>query len=458
MDRVFVGRAEMYERLREWLGKDQDTKVRVISVEGAGGIGKTTLIEEALSSLDLAAHGYLTVDLSGEDFVSDRAPQDPVTVLATIATRAREQLPKNREPYFSLTRHLKEADDAMKADTQRKLNQLYGLSETAKRTMLLLIQTGRTLGQVAPKVREYINLPEVDNETEQKIDAFFEEAHRTFRIGTSFFDQFKRFYKYGRTQDRLATDAWKTMSEDFYTDLAAILSEGPPEGRPKKVMGKDRLFLFVDDYESIQNDFGRHFLLRHFLRKLVQEAPFQTTVLISGRDELTATDAGWSKMFSQELRRHTIRLQPLREEDIVDLLRAQGFKGDILSFARKLYADTEGYPLLVELALDEQGRDGRPVVALMRFYERQTHWMTALQKKWLDHLCFLSWVNLETIPKVLPNEDEHHVFEWFQKEGSIRDTVSSRWAIRPFVRTRVLEYFRSRSPSVFEELQSAAGR
>ena len=89
-------------------------------------------------------------------------------MLATVVTRAREQLPKNREPYFSLTRHLKEADDAMKADTQQKLNQLDGISETAKKTILLLIQTGRTLGQVSPKVREYINLPEVDTETERK--------------------------------------------------------------------------------------------------------------------------------------------------------------------------------------------------------------------------------------------------------------------------------------------------
>jgi hypothetical protein len=96
-----------------------------------------------------------------------------------------------------------------------------------------------------------------------------------------------------------------------------------------QVMGKDRLFLFIDDYESIQNDFGRHFVLKHLLRKLVQEAPFQTTLLISGRDELTATNPGWSKMFSQELPRHTIRLRPLREEDIRELLRVQGFGGDI---------------------------------------------------------------------------------------------------------------------------------
>ena len=258
-------------------------------------------------------------------------------------------------------------------------------------------------------------------------------------------------------------DAWSAISDDLYVDLVAILTGWQAEGKkpfkhmPPKVQGADHLFLYLDDYESMQGEFGKHFLVRNFVPKLLS-APFHTLVLISGRDDLSATHPDWSRIFPSDLRGHTLRLKPIRAEDIQELLRARGIGGNLSSLAEQVFGATEGYPLLVEMMMDEMGGEGLTAVGLMKFYDRQTQWMTREQKRWLDFLSFLDRVNVETIPKVLPKEDPEVVFDWFQREGSIRDTAATTFTVRPFVRTRVLEYFKLKWPTRFREIQASLGR
>jgi hypothetical protein len=416
-------------------------------------------VEEVLRALDLKARGYLTLHLGGEDFRGDEAPRDPVTVLADLAFRAKEQLPKSSEPYFGLTEDLRKANDELSAAVRKKVESELGveMAGSVKAVLKLMVQTGRTLGEVVPKAKQYLDLSRVDDAMLAKLERHIDEARKSFALGGSVTDRLRRAWRHAGKRDRLVRDGWRAMGEDFYTDLVAILAgwHASPKSAmrhlPEKVVGKDHLFLFVDDYECIQNDFGTYFLVRVLLPKLA-EAPFQSTLLMSGRDDLGATEPGWYRTASHQLREHTIRLAPLSQQDVGQILSVNQIADASGELAKRIYRDTDGYPLLVEMAIDEQGREGTSVVALKKFYDRQTYWMSPLQKMWLDHLCFLDEVNLETIPRVLPSEDADAVFEWFEKEGSIRDTLSSKWVVRSFVRSRVLEYFRSKRPSAYHQL------
>lgn len=464
MERTFVGRADVYNKLHLWLSQEQEDKLRVISVEGSGGIGKTTLIEEVLRALDMKDKRYLTLRLRGEDFLGQDGNLDPVTVLADLANRVRDQLPKDNEPYFGLTANLKKANDELNTAIRKKVGAKLDveIAEAGKDAIRLLIQSGRALGEVFPKIKDYVDLDKVDDKTLQQIEQYIDDARKSYELGGNIVDAMKGLWKHAKNQNRLVKDAWRAMSEDFYRDLVAILSGWKSEGEKplkllaKKVPGMDHLFFFIDDYECIQNDFGKHFLVRNLLPKL-STAPFKTTLLICGRDVLSVADPGF-KLVAIGLKKHTIRLKPLKMEDVLEILQANKLPGDLDALARKIFSDTEGYPLLVDLAIDEQGQEGVPVVALKKFYDRQTYWMNHLQKKWLDRLAFLDEVNLETIPKVLPNEDAEVVFDWFEREGSIRDTKSSKWTVRPYVRTRVVEYFKSKRPTEYQRLMEAAAK
>jgi hypothetical protein len=176
--------------------------------------------------------------------------------------------------------------------------------------------------------------------------------------------------------------------------------------------------------------------------------------LVSGRDDFSSNDPTL-KDFAQQLSDNRIPLKPLELQAVKELLQAHNIDGNLDELAKAIHEETEGYPFLVEMAMEEGCSDNIPALALKKFYDRQTHWMTPVQKTWLNRLSFLDEVNLDTIPKVLPAEDATEIMEWFQKEGSIRDELAPKWTVRPFVRTRVLKYLESLSPSEFNQLRKA---
>lgn len=470
MERSFVGRADVFNRLRTWLGEDFDGRVRLISVEGPGGVGKTTLIEEALRAVDLRSRKFLDIRFRGEDFflegsgfLKDRIPLNPVEVLAGVANRARSQLPKDAQPYFALTLQLNDAFAAMKERVLRE-KKWRSLPEMARTYMEMLMTAGKLLGGVSVRFRTFFDATKADPATLDHIERFLEKLDEQFKSSGELGSALNPFHrKLRRNQDRLARDAWPVLAGDFYTDLVSILAGWRKEeaGKniakflPRKVDGRDRLFMFFDDYESIENTFGVSFLVERLIPKLL-DAPFQTVLLIAGRDELSATHPEWNRYFSNELYARTISLLPLTEENLVELITLRGLPGNPGEIARTLFAGTQGFPLLVDLALDEIAKGGKSAVTLMKFADRQTHWMNHTQRRWLEHLAFLDRVNLDTIQKVLPDEDAEEVFHWFQREGSIRDTAASVFTMRPFVRSRMLEYLEIKSPGGFQRLQKIA--
>ena len=84
---------------------------------------------------------------------------------------------------------------------------------------------------------------------------------------------------------------------------------------------------------------------------------------------------------------------------------------------------------------------------LKRFYDRTTRWMNEQQKNWLKHVLFLNEINIYTLQKMFENKNEASaVFEWFQKEGSIRDTYGSVFRVREYLRSRLIDYLQISDP------------
>ena len=471
MGNPFVGRSDVYQQLRSWLLEPQGEQLRIISVEGAGGIGKTTLIKEVLRSVDLPNLGFLVLELRGEDLHDEGNRRDPVSVLVGVAERARIQLPETESPYFRGTLELGEANEDLIESVRRNIREQMGdeAADAARGVIRTVFGLGVHLGKVAPKTKEWVDFTSYDEEELQNLEDRVHTAANAFKLGGRFLDTFKRFRKHAKNQDRLARDTWQAMGEDFAMDLGVILcgwgkfaaSQGVraktfKKKLPPKVNGKDRLFLFVDDYECMQNEFGKMLLVDQLLPVLAR-APFKSTLLISGRDSLPVTNPAWKRFGFQQLKERTIRLQPLRESDIRELLEARSVPGDIAETAKTIFRETEGYPLLVEMAIDDYGEDGIPFVSLKEFYDRQTCWMTNNQRTWLNHLCFLEVVNEDSIGRLFGENLKQEIFDWFEAEGTIRDTWAAFPVVRPFVKNRVLKYLEMRSPEQFMKTREMVG-
>lgn len=251
------------------------------------------------------------------------------------------------------------------------------------------------------------------------------------------------------------------IAEAFISDLASVLSSPSRSGRVKPhghqgsgLASPSQLFLFIDDYEAYQDTFGEKILLREMMGRL-QTAPFKSTILVSGRDSLGKSHPDWKRNFPL-LQDTTMSLKPLREDDIHELLSRIQIDEDVQAIARTMYQETEGYPLLIDYALEELSEGELSALSLKAFFDRQAQWMTQRQRMWLERICFADVVNHESIHRLLPDEDPSEVFDWFKSEASIRDTSGSEFRVRPFVRARILRFVQISDPAAYETMSRHA--
>jgi len=121
-----------------------------------------------------------------------------------------------------------------------------------------------------------------------------------------------------------------------------------------------------------------------------------------------------------------------------------------------MYELTQGFPLLLSLAIEEASTDGASALFLKRFFDRTTRWMSSDEREWFTATCYLDEVNEDTLRLVLPNEDVGAVQDWFEGEASIRDPTAPIFRVRPLIREKVLGYIAVRSPERHRELRSRA--
>jgi hypothetical protein len=440
------------ENVLSWKQRAQDP-LTILSIEGEGGLGKTSLIEmakEALTSnTTLTELGILQIYLDGSRLRENNSLPNFIELLIPAIKleayrhydRSNIILPKTEEVFAAYTSIFdaayKEIDSKSDAET---------IVSIARKAMSL----GIGINKISNKTKDWFDLEKLadinkDLKIEDTITSFLNENPNIINklgIGS----------KSKNIRNSIRNNAPQAFAEALVLDLKTILLgydlKDINKPLPERIENCKRFLLIIDDYERLSESIGK-FMTQHFL-PLLKVALFESTVIISGRNELAGTDTAWNQHFERNLV-SPIKVSPLVKEDIDEIAIDAGVD------ANRLWNDTYGYPFYIQLWIESDNQGTETAVFLQKFYDRITTWMNSEQKEWFKYCSFLDKVNKETLGKLLkkPNQSEL-VLKWFQREGSIRDTTTSHYTVRPYIRQRVKQYFALTDPDAYNKLSQQA--
>jgi hypothetical protein len=451
----FVGRDDAVKRLHQVLTGQETAggKLTVQSIEGPGGIGKTFLFNHAVADVDLGNRNYLTLRIDG----NDRSARTLVRAVARVADGAEAEPIRGRAPgyYFPSVDRVVKAIETIRSEAVAEFQQRHPNSEAGpqafRRFLDLAFEAGKRINNALPKTKKHVNfhelhelVPLIDETVPQMVSLREEVPWLWERLGLG-----------GSTalRNAIKENACRPLADALVSDLSAILKKYRTDDANKlthgKVTGIDRLLLTIDDYEMLQDPLGE-FLVGHLLPGL-RSANFQSVVIILGRDQLEATHPGWDQHLKSNLLR-CISLTPLSRPEMDQLVESYGVTAH--AEMERAWRDTQGYPLYVQLWIEEMASGGRTAVMLKRFHDRTTRWMSDRQKQWLQRTLFLDEVNIRTLRAMLGNEPEAgEAFRWFECEGSVRDTSGGVFRVREYLRSRLIDYLRVSDPDHCEQLR-----
>ncbi|MEN9314298.1 MAG: ATPase domain, partial [Pseudomonadota bacterium] len=355
-----VGRSQQSESLRRvLLGQTRgDGRLTIQSIEGPGGIGKTTLLDHVRSGTPLTDRRYLRLSLRGQGSGLTSAFQAVQSLVksASIDGVADASLPSR----FPEVHRVSAAFDRLVRDGIDTLQRDPDLAGIDPKVLLRLFDAavafGKPLNQTIKVTRDYLDFDEIARHREKlerglgTLAPFLAEAPRwidRIRPGGTFV-----------LRNALRTNALEPLAVALEQDLRTILDARAPLSdilKPRQSgHGKvERLLLEIDDYESTSASIGR-LLVDHLLPKLAR-APFDTLVVMLGRDQLVNTDPGWAQHFGRNLC-EPIVLDTLTRPEVDELCAFQGIES--AADRERVWNDTRGYPLQVELWLDEMRQSG----------------------------------------------------------------------------------------------------
>lgn len=463
MSTGFVGRADPVRAMREWLSAgNPGRKLSIASVSGPGGIGKTFFTEHVFDTLDLDDLQYLRLSIRGTERTRSLAD-----IVAKDLIESTTQIPRKNRATFSLTRKahrlLAELDDAVRAEMNRTVE---GDSDLAK-TIKSLLDIGVGISELIPH-----DAAQIAARIGKRVDAkLVADAVQRIRESRALREQGRIFSGmmpdlFGRGErNALRRDLAGTLADRLVGDLSALLwgYRKKDRGRPTsgRLEGRSKVLITIDDYEHLRfvlapppkNDRQASFLPE--LLNRLRDAAFESFVLICCRDQLKNTHVMWEQHYQPDVLGE-IQLQCWTGTEARDYVRSRGIADE--SIAQRIVADTQGYPFLLVGEVEDELQGGRTAVGLQRFFDRTTRWMTAEQAEWLQHLCFLESITIESIESVLPGEDAQQVQAWFEREASLRSPHASDWRLLPVIRSRILAYVENRSPRRFAELRALGER
>jgi hypothetical protein len=427
----------------------------ICGISGAGGIGKSYLVEHVLSSLETAKAGWLALRI---DAAQAQARGDFFALVD--GQLARRSLPPPADPrvdYFPATRRLAAAHRALIAQVEKELERR-GAPEDVRRAAVAVLKSAHFLNKAIPKTREFVDVAKFNLEPDAVGDGI-DEAWDTINTLKTLRDS---EWLPDAVRDRLVMTPTSRLKRDLYgaaadalvKDLGAALSGESSKysfnGVRQPMPGLDRLLLVIDDYEALEATLS-DFLISSLIPRLA-EARFASMLIIAGRDDLEDTHPGWSQHCKRYLT-EPIRLQPFDEKTAAKLMAAEGIPEGRRA---AIYELTQGFPLLLSLTIEEAATGGTSALFLKRFFERTTRWMSSDEREWFTRTCYLEEVNEDTLRLVFPEEDIGEIQDWFESEASIRDPSAPTFRVRPLIREKVLSYIEVRSPKRHRELRSCA--
>lgn len=434
---------------------DHHDGVAICAVSGAGGIGKSYLIEHVLSSLEPAKLGWMVLRV---DAAQAQARGDFFALVdGQLARRSLSPPADPSTDYFRETRRVAAAHRDLVGRVARELER-NGAPEDARRAAIALLKAAHLLNKAVPKTREYLDIARYNLEPAAVSDGIDEAWETIDGLKTLRDSEWLPAPIRGRLNrslsSRLRRDLYGVAANALVSDLSGALSGPPIDGASRRslrpIEGLDRLLLIVDDYEAVGPTLA-DFLISSLIPRLA-EASFATMVIVAGRDDLEDTHPGWGQHCRRFLTEQ-IRLQAFDAETAAQLMALEGVAEDRRA---AIYELTEGFPLLLSLAIEEAASDGASALFLKRFFDRTTRWMSQEERDWFIATCYLGEVNEDTLCRVLPEADIGAVQDWFEGEASIRDPSARFFRVRPLIREKVLGYVAVRSPERDRELRRRA--
>lgn len=449
----FVGRTKEQDRLRQILLRDDPDGLVIQSIEGPGGIGKSTVFEKILDELNLHVLDFLTLRIDGNKWGNVSLDQ----LIGSFVDSARsDKLLNKPRTLFSRTADAISATERIRSESIEQLEKQKGGEDFVKvfnNAFDAMVSLGQAVNATAPATKGYLDAealgkasPEI-KEAIEKLGAFKTESIPVWEklgIGDS-----------ANLRNGLKKNAPQILAQCLVDDLKGILLGKDDSGNIKPgfgaIRGVRRLLLIVDDYESVQSVVAE-FLISNFLM-MVKNAGFAVSVIILGRDRLSATHPSWDQHHSSVMA-NPLQIRPLSREEMNELLE----RLDVHDPAEKerAWTDTRGYPFHVTLWVEEWANGGRSALMLKQFHARITRWMTDRQRVWLDQLIHMRDINIATLKSVFGIEEAEEVMTWFENEASVRDIHAKSFTVNEYVRSRLMEYLALRDPDGCEALAKKA--
>ena len=430
-----------------------DAGLSICSISGPGGVGKTYLVEQVLSSERPRELGYIQLSI---DAANPQTRADFFGLIeGQLAIRGLPPPAASNRDYFPQTRKVADIHRVLVEKATAELN-AEGAPGDVKKAAVALLHAAQILNKTVPKSRNQ-NVEAVRSILDERvaaddIDNAWETitALKSLSESTTLPGPIRDVLGQNR-RNRVKRDLFNLTADALLSDLTSAIIGYQRRDRFKltqgRIEGVSRLLIVLDDYEVLAPVLG-DFLVGSLVHRLAS-APFPTLLIVGCRDDLEATHPGWGQHAKRWLREQ-IRLAPFDKETAFGLLTEAGIADERQA---PIYEATHGFPFLLTLAIEEStAPDAESALFAKKFFDRTTRWMTSKEREWFTIICYLDTLNEDTLRVMFREEDVPLVQDWFEREASIRDPASRSFQVRPLVREKVLRYLEVRSPSRHREM------
>ena len=441
-----IGRGEQVAHLRSVLKWENraNGSLTILGINGPGGVGKTSLISMAEDPSLYKGLCVLRICIDATDAISSLTD----FIEQIVHTIKQEAVRRYARPNIVLP-ETEATLVAFEEVLEAGVKEVKGGDNFIK-TVKQLLSLGKAISKLSSTSRNLFDVEELENFIDadggELIVAFKEEAPNLLnKLGFGAKSKNLR----NAIRKNAANAFAVALEQDLRTILAGYDLKDASKALPEKIKGCDRLLLLIDDYEKVSESIGT-FLAQHFL-PLLKDTSFESVIVLSGRDDLTATHPSWNQHLQIHLVEPPIDVGPLEKEDIDAIAAVEKVDSEAL------WRDTDGYPYFIQLWIEAHRRGGETAISLKKFYDRTTRWMEIEQKQWLEFCVFINEVNLETLEKITTDRSlSEQIMNWFQSEASVRDTNTRKYTVRSYVRQRIKDYMELTDPAQYRKLSLQA--
>lgn len=411
---IFVGRKEHIEQLENLLSshlQETDKRVRVISIYGKSGVGKSYLVNHILDEFDAQLKKHLKIKI----FYSPKNMYSLASVFtgqlitnANVNLKKFRGLRKTRKVIENIDRQFiaKSIKDKNKnAEISRKLfndAQVVGI-----KGFLAYIKNKAGVE----------DLDISDDDIKELISNLPANSYNSV-------DRILNTKKY-----RVDNNLQRELATDLLNDIERMTKRNILRRRYR-----NSLIFIIDDYEGLKSIADSIFF--NELIGPLKNQKINSLFIFIGREEL---DWKTSWRFYNDTQEPSIELKTFNDEEAGDYLEQMGISN--ASDRRRIINKSQRLPLLLEI-LANATINHTEAKWVEDYFNRITAHMDNQQKEWLKRVCFLDTrVDQDTISVMLgDNVDQaKKAFDWFKNEGTAYINTPDGWEVDPIVKTLVQE-------------------